>query len=125
MLKKCIVVSAVVAVLFETCILNFAFAKMSQDGIRSGTIQARNRSTFEFPHLAKIGFVQAVTVALKEVRGDLLKVELKVEDGFLVYNVGIVTPGKCIMQVRVDAGSGEILAINSDSVENPPDNRSR
>jgi uncharacterized membrane protein YkoI len=61
--------------------------------------------------MAKIDMLQAVRKALASVRGRLLKTEIDDENGFLVYGVEVVTPDKVIMNVKVDAGNGKILAM--------------
>jgi len=68
----------------------------------------------ELPALAKIPFADALKTALAAVPGKLLKAELEVEDGGLQYSAEIVTPGKKITEVEIDAGNGRILAIDTD-----------
>ena len=62
-----------------------------------------------------ITFVQEVKKALDAVKGEVLKTELENENGFLVYSVEIVTADKSIMDVKVDAGSGKVLAMERDT----------
>ena len=45
------------------------------------------------------------------------KVELQYEDGFLVYNVVIVSPEKKVHKIKVDVGNGSILRMDVDSAE--------
>ena len=60
---------------------------------------------------------QARDAALVNVQGEVLKIELEDENGFLVYGVEIITPDKTITDVKVDAGNGEILVVE----KNTPD----
>ena len=47
----------------------------------------------------------------------MLKTTLENENGFLVYGVEVVTADKAVMEVKVDAGSGKVLAINPDKAD--------
>jgi len=57
---------------------------------------------------------RAVQKTLAAVSGRVLKTELEDENGFLVYGVEVVTPDRTVMDVKVDAGSGKVLAIEQD-----------
>ncbi|MCB2146035.1 MAG: PepSY domain-containing protein [Deltaproteobacteria bacterium] len=46
------------------------------------------------------------------VQGHILKTELENENGILVYGVEVVTANRAIVDVKVDAGSGKVLALN-------------
>ena len=82
--------------------------------IRNGTISVENRSEADFPALVTLSPDQAVQKALAASNGSVLKTELEDENGFLVYNVEVVSPEKRIVEVKVDAGSGKILAMEKD-----------
>jgi ribosomal protein S3 len=58
---------------------------------------------------------QAVKQALASVQGQVLKTELEDENGFLVYGVEVVNANKGIVDVKVDAGTGEVLAVEQDN----------
>jgi hypothetical protein len=94
------------------------FAKSDDCEVRNGTIRLDKQSEADFPDLAKLTFDQAVRNALDAVRGKVLKTELENENGFLVYNVEVVTPEKAVMEVKVDAGSGNVLAMEGDKADN-------
>ena len=68
----------------------------------------------DLPAHAKITFEQALTTALAAVPGGVVKAELEVEDGYLQYSFEIVNASKTVMEVEVDAGTGAVLAIDSD-----------
>jgi LPS sulfotransferase NodH len=82
--------------------------------IRSGSIAVEHRRESQFPDLAKIDAAQAIKAALTRTNGKMLGVRLEDENGFLVYGVKVVTPDKSIVDVKVDAGSGAVLAMNRD-----------
>ena len=94
-----------------------SFAKSDDSEIREGTIRIENQVEADFPALAKITWGQAVQKALAAVHGQVLKTELEEENGFLVYGVEVVTADKAIVDVKVDAGSGKVLAMERDKVD--------
>jgi len=63
--------------------------------------------------LAKITAEDAKDAAMKAVPGTVTKVSLDDEDGNVVYSVEVQT-AKGIMDVKVDAGNGQVLAQDSD-----------
>ncbi len=93
------------------------FAKSDDSKVRAGTIRIENQVEADFPALAKVTWEQAVQKALATVHGQALKIELEEEDGFLVYGVEVVTADKAIVDVKVDAGSGKILAMKRDKAD--------
>ena len=78
--------------------------------VQNGTIQLGQQTRAEFPALARITLDLAVSNALKAVPGKVLQTELENENGYLVYGIDVVTQGQSIVDVKVDAGSGQILA---------------
>ncbi len=63
----------------------------------------------DLPALAKIPFDEALQAARAACPGQVLKAELEVEDGALLYSVEIVGPDKVITEVEIDAGNGRVL----------------
>jgi len=66
----------------------------------------------DLPAMAKISFQQALGVALAKVPGSVIKAELEVEDGNLMYSFEIVGTDRKITEVEIDAGNGKILDID-------------
>ena len=93
------------------------FAKSDDSKVSDGTIRIENQVETDFPVLAKITWEQAVQKALAAVHGRVLKTELEEENGFLVYGVEVVTADKAIVEVKVDAGSGKVLAMERDKAD--------
>ena len=93
------------------------FAASDESEVANGTIRIENRVEADFPALAKITWGQAVQNALAAVHGQVLKTELEEENGFLVYGVEVVTADKAIVDVKVDAGSGKVLAMERDKAD--------
>jgi uncharacterized membrane protein YkoI len=91
------------------------FAKSDDSEVHDGTIRLEEQVEADFPALAKLTFDQAVQNALAAVQGQVLKTELEDENGFLVYGVEVVTVDKAIVDVKVDAGSGKVLAMDKEN----------
>lgn len=125
MKNKWIGTCMMVAVMIGTDALGLTYAKADDVGEWSGTIHVGNHMESEFPDLAKIDFVQAAKAALKKVKGKVLKAELENENGFLVYGFGVVTKDKTIVDVKVDAGSGNILIVNRDHADHQKSDRDK
>ncbi|WP_297501640.1 PepSY domain-containing protein [Thermococcus sp.] len=65
--------------------------------------------------LAKITPKQAESAALAKVNGTAIKVGLDNENGYLVYSVEVKTAKGLTKDVKVDAGNGKVLHIDSGS----------
>ena len=78
--------------------------------------------------LASITAEQAIATAKSSPQGSggkLLRVELQDEDGFLVYNVELVSPDKKVREIKVDAGANTILRVDVDSADRETENEER
>ena len=80
-------------------------------------LQQEGEQQATYSSLAKITLQQAITKASDAQSGTISKAELQNEDGFLVYNVVVVSQDKKIHEVKVDAGDGSILRIDVDSAD--------
>jgi uncharacterized membrane protein YkoI len=76
----------------------------------------------DLPALAKVSFQQAMAAAQASVPGPVLKGELEVEDGCLMYSFEIVGPGKKVTEVEIDAGNGKVLE-DDEEAENEKDEK--
>jgi len=113
-----LVTGITLATLFQAGI---SFAENRDQDLKTGTIRIEQEES-AYPGLAKISFEQAKDIALANVQGEVLKIELEDENGFLVYGVEIVTPEKTITDIKVDAGNGKILLIEKDPTDDSRDN---
>jgi uncharacterized membrane protein YkoI len=69
----------------------------------------------DLPGLAKISFGKALKAAEKAVPGGkVIKGELEVEDGNLMYSFDVVAPDKTIMEAEIDAGDAKVLDVDKD-----------
>ncbi len=97
-----------------------SFAANKDQQLKPGTIRVQQDES-AYPGLAQITLEQAKDVALSNVQGEVLKIQLEYENGFLVYDVEVVKPDKCIADVKVDAGDGQVLRIDDDTADNKKD----
>lgn len=65
----------------------------------------------ELQKQAKITKDQSVNIAKKKVAGKVQEVMLDIEDGTVVYNVVIEDKHSQMMEVKVDANTGKIIAV--------------
>jgi uncharacterized membrane protein YkoI len=68
----------------------------------------------DLPALAKISYAAALKTAETAAAGTAIKGELEVEGGNLMYSFDVVTAGKKVLEVEVDAGDGKVLDIDAD-----------
>ncbi len=69
------------------------------------------------PALAKISFQDALRAALAKAPGSVIKAELEVEDGNLMYSFEIVSADRKITEVEIDAGNGKVLNTENEEGE--------
>jgi hypothetical protein len=117
MKKKWIVFWGCGALIAGLALGGVSFAKSNDTEVRSGSIPLVRQSEADFPSLASLTYDQAAQKALEAVPGEVLKTELEDENGFLVYGVEVVTTDKSIVDVKVDAGSGKVLAMDRDKAD--------
>jgi len=82
-----------------------------------GSIKVQNEKV-GFAEMAKISLDSAVNAALQAVPGQVLGTELENENGYLVYGVEILKADRQIADVKVDAGDGKILKIDTGQNDN-------
>ena len=93
-----------------------SFSADKDQQFKPGTIRVQQDES-AYPGLAQITLEQAKDVALSNVQGEVLKIQLEYENGFLVYDVEVVKPDKSIAAVKVDAGDGQVLRIDEDTAD--------
>lgn len=57
---------------------------------------------------------EVVEAVRREIPGELLKVELELEDGVYVYELKILRPEGRVQEIEADAATGKILDIEDD-----------
>ncbi|WP_144509744.1 PepSY domain-containing protein [Bacillus sp. FJAT-22090] len=63
----------------------------------------------------RISTEQAVQIALQQVSGEVMHIDLDMENGLLVYEVFILTPPNTIYEVEVNAKTGKIVKIEQEN----------
>lgn len=105
------------ALVASLVITGVSFAKSNDNEIHNGTIKLGNQAEADFPALAKLSFNQALQKALSEVPGHILKADLGDENGFLFYDIEVVKADNSIVDIKVDAGSGKVVAMLQDKAD--------
>ncbi len=72
----------------------------------------------DLPALAKISFQHALDAALAKAPGRVIKAELEVEDGNLMYSFEIVSVDRKLTEVEIDAGNGTVLDTENEETGN-------
>jgi len=90
-----------------------------EDSIKPGSIKI-SYSVLELPGLAKIDYKKAIEAAMKKIPGQFLSLALEDDNGFLIYEVLLVSKGE-IMEIEVDAGNGAILKVEEMEEEEEKD----
>jgi len=107
---------ACTALLALTTLTNPIFAKEEKSSAAGSIQPAKGVKPADLPDLAKISFETALKAALAAVPGKVIKAELEVEDGSLLYSFEIVGADKSITEVEIDAENGKVLGTD---VETP------
>lgn len=63
----------------------------------------------------RITLEQAMSIALQRISGEIVHVDLDMEDGILVYEVFIMTPNNQIFKVEIHARTGNVLKIEQEN----------
>ena len=62
----------------------------------------------------RITLEQAMNIALQRIPGEIVHVDLDMEDGLLVYEVFIMTPSNQVFEVEVHARTGNVIKIEQE-----------
>ncbi|WP_391119726.1 PepSY domain-containing protein [Psychrobacillus sp. L3] len=91
-------------------------AKDDENGTEEGKDGEENDDNIaDLQAKAKLTSDEAQVIALKEVPGTVNKSELEDEDGVVVYGFEVKTASGDVKDVKVDAASGKIVKVESDS----------
>ena len=85
----------------------------NHDHQERGRREAERSEGAQLASLARIDVAQATAAALAQVPGTVLKAELDNENGNVVYSVEILTSTQEVKEVKVDAGTGQVLAVDA------------
>lgn len=78
--------------------------------VQSGSIRIRDRREQAMAGLAKVDAAEAIRIATTAFPGKVVETQLDEENGFLVWKVTELSSGGQEVQLKLDAGSGRLLA---------------
>jgi len=58
---------------------------------------------------------EAIQIALNHIYGQVIKAELDRENGFLVYEVAVISPQGRKYEIHIDAYNGNIINVELDT----------
>lgn len=87
----------------------------ARDLQQNGSIKIGTFHKEEHSGLAKVTIQDAISAATKNVPGKAIEAQLESKDGYLVYEVKVISPDKKITDVYVDAGNSAILGSEQES----------
>lgn len=67
-----------------------------------------------YTRYSRISIDDAMSIALEQIPGEVVKVELDTENGILVYEVDIITMDSLKYEIEIDAQTGVIVKIKRD-----------
>jgi hypothetical protein len=91
--------------------IGMTFAQMTK---QAGSIPVKGKDEAGFVGMAKIPLDSAIQAALAAVPGKVVKTELENENGYLVYGIEIAKADREMVDVKVDAGDGKVLKVDTD-----------
>lgn len=83
-----------------------------------GSIVVSKKDKKNYPDLAKISFQQVLEIVTKSHPGKIVEVALEEEDGFLVYEVELISPKQTKKEIYLDAGNGSVLHVKEKRLKN-------
>ena len=81
---------------------------------KAGSIPVKGEDEAGFAGMAKIPLDSAIKRGSCAVPGKVVKTELENENGYLVYGIEIAKADREMADVKVDAGDGKVLKIDTD-----------
>ena len=111
MKKRWIFAVTIIAVVSGLFVLNLCFAD-DDDDITSASIRITSDSLVDMAYSAPVSLMYAVQIAQNEVDGKAWFAAIENENGFLVYDVEVITPGLNVVDFIIDAGTGEVLEMD-------------
>jgi uncharacterized membrane protein YkoI len=113
-MKKVIMIVVEAVALIALIAVGMTFAQMAK---QAGSIPVKGEDEAGFAGMAKIPLDSAVQAALGAVPGKVVKTELENENGYLVYGIEIAKADHEMADVKVDAGNGKVLKVDTDRVD--------
>lgn len=110
-----------IALIVTFCLaICFAVSQAGDKEEKSGSVMTKT-PLCKMVSMAKITWMDAMKTALKKSPGGVLEIELEDENGYLCFCVEIVNKEKEIIEVIIDAGTGDILGIEEEEGKDKDD----
>lgn len=107
-----------IAAVFALTLMSFIVSRAAEEKPIAGSIQPQGEvKPANLPDLAKISFDAALKIARTTAPGSVIKAELEVERGTLMYSFQIVGKDKTITEIEIDAGNGKVLQTEKEENE--------
>jgi len=92
---------------------NISTLKGISESVENGSIKVDEDeiSESQMAGLAKVKIDGAINIAQKTVDGKVIQVKLDDEEGFLIWDVEVLRPSNGIVDLKIDAGNGALLAV--------------
>lgn len=74
-----------------------------------------NQYNYYNSQIQVITIIESIQIALNHIFGQVIKAELDTENGFLVYEVIVVTPEGRRFKIEVDAINGNVVNVELDT----------
>lgn len=85
-------------------------AEQPQPPSITGSVKAPSRASI-LASLAKIDILKAIEIAKNQQAGTIIGVNLGERNGYVIYNVVILTADGSSVLVIIDAGNGNVLSV--------------
>ncbi len=91
------------------------------DEVQSGSIKIKGANDHTIAGLASISSGEAATIAIRALPGKVIETRLDNENGFLVWEVELITTKGKETELMIDAGNGYLLAAEVSDEEGDED----
>ncbi|AOV07676.1 PepSY domain-containing protein [Sporosarcina ureilytica] len=72
------------------------------------------RQPNEYSRYSRISIEDAMAIALEQIPGEVVKIELDTKNGMLIYEVDIINRQGIKYEVEIDAQTGRIIKMKRD-----------
>jgi len=95
------------------------------DEVQSGSIRIKDDDDQTMARLSSISSSEAAAIAIQAFPGKVIETRLDNENGFLIWEVEVITPNGRESELKIDAGNGHLLAIETDEDEDDEDHKDK
>ncbi len=103
----------------STAGLAAAIAQLPHE-VQRGSIPVKADNEQAMATQARIGAAEAAQIAAKALPGKVVESQLDAENGYLIWEVSLLTDNGRETQLKLDAGNGQLLAAEQDERDEHP-----